>query len=417
MKQLWRIGAFALAALYGVAHATGKEAICEQERQQRKAGGVEGEGPICLATKDPNSALSRAASFSEDDLLGCGVILCMSAPGGADSIEECRPTMQKYKKLLKRGKKPPDCPLIWADKKGGGGTSHTVSSEGKVTTVEDKSTSGDRKSVTQATDTQVSKVAEVSRQAYNAYGIACNSVDRMIEQMGESEGVPRGGANYDWLQRGVVTTAYASYDAQPDWWKSSNARYSEPWGRILPWFVAFEGEGNRTGNATVQIGRMAIQYLSISQRKWIVIDRDKPFAVSGCQQGSNYYNCPDLSVQSGPDGYGTFTVGNGINGHGWFDMLTLPDPADVQAITVSIEARLVGANADSADVLMDTGADWYPTQGTVPSVLPGAGESRLERLSSQWQTISMVTLSDLIRGSGRGISIAELRANPPSCGQ
>lgn len=135
-----------------------------------------------------------------------------------------------------------------------------------------------------------------------------------------------------------------------------------------------------------------------------------------CPQASNFYRCPMGQTFAGADGLPTFANGNGSNGHGWFEMLDLPDPRDVGALTVTVEARKVGPDAERARLLLQTGADIYPPAGTNIDgiVLPGAGISSMRLVGTEWTAVTMTTFAEQTR-NGTGISMDDLRAHPPPC--
>ena len=190
----------------------------------------------------------------------------------------------------------------------------------------------------------------------------------------------------------------------------------DAWNRLMPWFVVFEGARSETSQVDVQIGRMSVQWFSLGTRQWHLLDTDAGWEVSMCPQASNYFRCPMGETFTGPDGRPTFTNGNGRNGHGWFEMLELPDPRDVGALTVTVEARKVGHGADRSQLLLQTGADIYPPAGTPIDgiVLPGAAISSMRLVGTDWTAVTMTTFAEQTR-NGTGITMEDLRRHPPPC--
>ena len=97
------------------------------------------------------------------------------------------------------------------------------------------------------------------------------------------------------------------------------------------------------------------------------------------------------------------------------------DAADIDAVFVTVQARLVVDNPslpddrDAARLLFHVGADYYidtNTNWTVPQ--PGVGVSRAKRVTNEWQAFSLATFSNVgIQEPGGGITEATFRAAPP----
>ena len=192
---------------------------------------------------------------------------------------------------------------------------------------------------------------------------------------------------------------------------------------LLPWFVQFEGEGNAASHTRVEIRNMRVFVKSRSTDKWTrVIDSDS-FGGIQCDQGSNYFPCPQQArVQEDGDSASTLPLTN-LNLHGWWGAREPIEGWDAAAIVVSLQARLVKDREDGVDdrakakYLLHVGADFYPNDAPPDRILDAVGISRAKLVTNDWQTFALTTLNDVgLQEPGGGISSAELRANPPPMG-
>jgi hypothetical protein len=95
-------------------------------------------------------------------------------------------------------------------------------------------------------------------------------------------------------------------------------------------------------------------------------------------------------------------AGNGYNFHFWPRERALIDPADVEGIFVTVEARLVVDDADKIDdrtearYLLNVGADYWLDSdvgwqnGATNS---GIGMGRFKYVEVEWKKFNMITLS------------------------
>ena len=189
---------------------------------------------------------------------------------------------------------------------------------------------------------------------------------------------------------------------------------------LLPWFVQFEGEGNSASHTRVQIRNMRLFMKSRSTGEWSrLIDSDS-FSGVQCDQGSNYFHCPQQArVQEDGDAASTLPISN-LNLHGWWGGREPIEGWDVSAIIVSLEARLVKDSEDGVDdrekakYLLHVGADYYPSDAPHGRILEAVGVSRAKLVTSDWQTFALTTLNDVgLQEPGGGISSSDLRADPP----
>lgn len=403
--------------------AAAAEDLCAMERSARNAQGITEDGPICQALQNPQSALSRTSSINDDDLFQCKVVLCMAATDGPESIAECQDTINAFKRSLRRGgRSQPSCPLVWADDQGGGGVSHTVDNRGQVRENEgDDRPPADAEGTTVVSSEGLDTISGYAEQAYQLYGAGpCNDVETMIEHMGSNTVLGATTRAQPWMQGGTTHTAYVDWAQLPEWFRGEYPQYAgyPAWNQLLPWFTVLALEENNPGAAAVQLGGMSIQYFSRSREQWVVLGNADTYVGSTCPRGVVDTGCGDLPLLAGPDGLPAFVNGaNGADVSGSWEMLELVEPGDVQAITVTAEARLVGDNATTARHGLIVGADFYPGIGALPMLGMSAGNSRLIPLGPEWTNVSFTTLTTAVSSysGGRGLTEAELQANAPAC--
>jgi hypothetical protein len=189
---------------------------------------------------------------------------------------------------------------------------------------------------------------------------------------------------------------------------------------LLPWFVQFEGEGNSARNTRVQIRNMRVFIKSRSDGKWSrLIDSDS-FSGIQCDQGSNYFHCPQQAQVRDDGGSASTLPLRNLNLHGWWGGREPVKQGNMSAIVVSLEARLVKEDENGTDdrakakYLLHVGADYYPSDASQNRILEAVGVSRSKLVSNDWQTFALTTLRDVgLQEPGGGITSSELRADPP----
>lgn len=212
----------------------------------------------------------------------------------------------------------------------------------------------------------------------------------------------------------------------PDWWKKAypNMVNDNPLRAFLPWIVLFDGQGHAAANTRVQFRDMQAFYKSKGKGTWISWGRSP--GVSG-------YATPKIGLFGGSISEDKRVNVDGsvevkppldpnLAWHGWWDLgrITI-DPLDVDAVFVTVQARLVvddnGApdDRDAARLLFHIGADYYIDAKTSwPGPQPGVGVSRAKLVTKGWQAFSFMTFSDVgEQDPGGGISEATFRAAPP----
>jgi hypothetical protein len=214
----------------------------------------------------------------------------------------------------------------------------------------------------------------------------------------------------------------------PAWWNPANKRYKSNvyWTHIVPWMVLFDGVGNAATNIRVELRQLKSFYKSRSSGQWTQLSE-------GNVEGQNYPKHLN-AVQSGrPD---IVPVGNNVvsvrppstdlHFHGWCCGRALPDPADISAIHIRIQARLTIHDPKRPDdratarYLVQVGGDYYPDASLNVKAFspdnwnPGIGLSRSKLIDTTWQSYSFTTINVGYQDpGGASISEAEIRRAPP----
>jgi hypothetical protein len=241
-------------------------------------------------------------------------------------------------------------------------------------------------------------------------------------------GVP---SNYGWA-RGpghVVMGNDPRGTNTPSWWTVNNSYYKSGayWNAVLPWFVVFDGVGNAASNTRVQLRNLKLYIKSKRSNTWNLITSST--GVGGelypkSLQGSDTTS-PNVRTES--DGSTSVLPPSGnLVFHGWGGGITQIDGADVGALFITVQARLVKDRASGADdrsaakYLVHVGGDYYPDRSTRTSDLapsyyfPGIGVSRAKLVSNEWQAFNFSTLDVGVEDPGGGVMTeAQLRAAPP----
>lgn len=214
----------------------------------------------------------------------------------------------------------------------------------------------------------------------------------------------------------------------PRWWNPANSYYksSAYWTRIVPWMVIFDGVGNAATNTRVEMRNMKAYYKNRSTGQWILLGQ-------GTISGENYGKGLNAVQTTPPD---IVSLAGGVvsvrpaNGdqvfHGWCCTATLPNPADIAAIHITMQARLSVSNPalrddrSAARYLVQVGGDYYPDASLnlwafAPDAWnPGIGLSRSKLVGNAWQSYSFTTIDVGVQDpGGASISEAELRRAPP----
>lgn len=214
----------------------------------------------------------------------------------------------------------------------------------------------------------------------------------------------------------------------PTWWNPANTYFKSAawWTHVAPWMVIFDGVGNAASNTRVELRGMTIYYKSRSTSQWILLSQ-------GTVEGWNYPKSLMGANVTPPD---IVSAGNGVvsvrppNGdqvfHGWCCARAMPSPSDIEAIHITLQARLAVHDPNRPDdraaarYLVQVGGDYYPDASLSINAFapdnwnPGIGLSRSKLVGNAWQSYSFTTLDVAIQDpGGAAISEAVLRSAPP----
>lgn len=220
---------------------------------------------------------------------------------------------------------------------------------------------------------------------------------------------------FDHHRQGTTIQYSPSSKSLPTWWEGNRPDWCYS---ALSWYTAYEAQGNTATNTRVQVRNLHLMFLSNSTRKWTVFDWTPaphtelwtyPFVFAKGQ--------PEADVRAEP-------VGGGISikpaypmfHHGYGKGYTLPNPADIRAVYVSMQFRLVvddPAKPDdraNARYVVNAGADYWPGKGETWGVkyAPGIGGSRYLLATPSWRSTSIIVPNRLL-----GATYDEMRKNPP----
>lgn len=148
---------------------------------------------------------------------------------------------------------------------------------------------------------------------------------------------------------------------------------------------------------------MSVYYFSSRTKKWRLLSRDVRPEIGSCTANTGLTDCRTTSTP-----VATAYSPNPL--HGWFNFVTIP--SDVQAISVSVQARVISGGR----ALLTVGADYYPPANISMRgvAIPAAGNSAPKYLKSSWSTVTMTTLADQTNDK-TGIDRGTLYRNAPSC--
>jgi hypothetical protein len=218
---------------------------------------------------------------------------------------------------------------------------------------------------------------------------------------------------FDWQYRPKVTMHAPRGDAIPDWWSGNRPLWTKA---VVPWFTAFEAQGNRSKNSRVQVRNLRLFLLSVSKREWVEVEQKfrpevklwtYPFREVGNACGEQVRLEKDGTVSIVPN-YPRFL-------HGWGRGHEI-NAGDVGATFTAMEFRLIvndrnmKDDRDFARYVVDVGADYYPDMALRWSLdyAPGMGNGRMLLARKHWRTATL-----LIANASYGVTFDDLRRNPP----
>jgi len=190
-------------------------------------------------------------------------------------------------------------------------------------------------------------------------------------------------------------------DATPTWWQPSNSIYksSMGWNAMVPWFVIYPGVGNKASNVRVKVYGMLVYMLDKTTNKWVKIDTGDGKPTWGSNYDFNlvtWKGAIDRRVES--DGNVSYKLSpESYPIHGGFykmDFSKYIKPSNIAALFVHVKTQLVlddpmGVDdRASAKILMNIGADYYPSTAAAVSdfapmnYVPAVGGSRFGLVKS-----------------------------------
>jgi hypothetical protein len=212
----------------------------------------------------------------------------------------------------------------------------------------------------------------------------------------------------------------------PDWFRQSypsyiNGTYMRA---LLPWVVIFDGVDNRATNTRIHIRNMRAWYLSRSTGQWRSLGLSP--GVSGYNTGKTTLVGGNIAENKRSNADGSVEIkpptDTSLAWHGWWNNGRIPiEPTDIQALLVTLQARLTVDNPGLADdrtrsqYMVQMGADYYYDQNWNWTIgAPGVGTSRSKLVKNDWQAFNLFTFTDVgISEPGGGITEAAFRRNPP----
>ncbi len=266
-----------------------------------------------------------------------------------------------------------------------------------------------------------------------------NSIDTIIGDMSlENDARLDGIPDFMWAvgpnPAAVVMGADPRGCKMPSWWLTMPAVKAEYkdcdlWTRFIQWFVIYEGVGNAGHNVRVETRRPKTYYLSKSTGRWILLGQHAGTSWFPAAKSNIIGTDGSVDERTNADGSVAIKipvkssyVHHGIWPLGIVDISTIV--ADIAAIFSTVQARLIVDDSNrpddrpSAVLLMNSGADYYPTAGSTAadSFPPGVGTSRAKRITSEWQSFNFATISAARQdytGASASIPTEVFRANPP----
>lgn len=243
--------------------------------------------------------------------------------------------------------------------------------------------------------------------------------ERMIEDMtrtvppGTLKNVP---TRYGWSTRGMTYQgANPDFSIVPDW---ASAARGQGVGRfMLPWFVWFETNRHpdHQSDTPEHLGMAGLALLFLIDGKWHTFHKltDKPGG-SLHDQGSNYFGGDDRPTwRTGDLNVPTLSLRGGRNFHGYSSRTTLPERYDAVQVQHAIDY-----NGPEDWWAAHVSGDYYRNKDGDPGVIvPGFAISAPKLLKPGRNVVTATSLLETVditmRPGARGITIQQLRDNPP----
>jgi hypothetical protein len=218
---------------------------------------------------------------------------------------------------------------------------------------------------------------------------------------------------FPWQRQPQVTMHAPRGDAIPSWWRGNRPVWTHA---VVPWFTAFEAQGNAARNSRVEVKDLRFFILSNKTRQWQQVELQArpevklwqyPFRAAG-------QACGNTLRMEGPAGISVLPA-YPLFLHGWGKPQTI-DPEDVAATFTAMEFRLILNDPRKRDdrrrarYVVDVGADYYPDAALRWSLdfAPGIGNGRMLLARPAWRTATL-----LVPNKDHGVSLDSLLGIPP----
>jgi hypothetical protein len=219
---------------------------------------------------------------------------------------------------------------------------------------------------------------------------------------------------FDFQRRPTVTQYAPKGTILPSWWTGNRPEWCY---RLLSWYTAFEAEGNGATNTRVQVRNLRIYILSNATRKWTLVDSKAAPPGDVWKYPFTYYESfSNSDTRTETSGGYSVKPAYPYFFHGYGTTYEIQDPADIRAVYVAMDFRLVVDNprkpndTSLAKYVIDVGADYYPGQDQTWGVgyAPGVGNGRYLLATNKWRTATLLVPNKLL-----GSTYDEMRITPP----
>lgn len=179
------------------------------------------------------------------------------------------------------------------------------------------------------------------------------------------------------------------------------------WSAIIPWGQVYVSADSAhiPANTKVQLRNLGVWIYSQSQGQWVKAGGS--VGVEGAHYVEDFagdVNQPATSLRGEPDGGISVAMIPGHNFHFWSqDGRQTMNPADIGAVVVSCEARLIVNNPGQPDDrpdafwMLSVGADYWKDKTAAWDNFRTNGDvaiSRFRKLGPDWQTVYMHTATE-----------------------
>ncbi|RRD46006.1 hypothetical protein [Tessaracoccus sp. OH4464_COT-324] len=218
----------------------------------------------------------------------------------------------------------------------------------------------------------------------------------------------------------------------PGYWKNNlvhgNYRSDKLWNAVVPWLTITPGPKNAATNTRVELSQIRMHVLT-KAGKWVHVQTQSIDGAVYNHSLTGNPHIPRADIRFDGAKRVVLPPRNGLVFHGWGKEMKW-NTADIEAVHVAIDARLVRNNPKGPDdrskaqYLLQIGGDYYPEVGVRVtdelmkmkdggSYFPGIGLSRAKTVKAEMQTFNFVTIDTAVQEPGGSISVDRLRKNPP----